>query len=1219
MNTPMELDVFNCSLEGVQLIEASAGTGKTWNICGLYLRMLLEQRRSVREILVVTFTNAATAELRDRIRSRLLDLSRALDPNTGAGGDAFVVRFIASVLDSGRIDRVEAGERLNLALLSFDEAAIFTIHGFCQRALADTPFAAALPFRFELVPDDREIKREVATDYWRKHVVHGDLDRDFTAYLLDTGCGPDWLSESLEIHLRRPLARLIWPDFQGLENATDHGEGLRRTFRDAGDLWQRESEAAVDAILRSLSQLNGVTYKESAILSAAGQWNDYFTRAEPLAEIGDKQHLLSTGTLQARTKKNGTAPRHDFFQQAQTLLELHGRLRERLQLQRLRLLRDWLTTAPGELAARKQARRMVSFDDLLGKLHDALAGGSYPWLASTIRQRFPCALIDEFQDTDPLQFGIFRRIYGQSETPAPLFLVGDPKQAIYSFRSADLHTYLEARSGAAQLHTLSANQRSSPGLIHACNALFGVNARGFVLDGLSYHPVRYGDKPRPAFSDTTEPRRDLELWSLPLDEAGMPRPKSELRALVATTCAAEVARLLNAAGAESITVAGQPLRASDIAIVVRSHAQGSRIKKALAELGISSVELSQQSIFQTEQAEEVERVLLAIVDPSHIGLLKGALTTELMGQDGASLWRLNEDEGCLASWAEAFQSYRRIWLEQGFAMMWQTLLRERHTALRVLGSPGGDRKLTNLMHLGELLAGATDPRTGLETLLRWLAGKRSDDGMDEIAQLRLESDENLVQILTIHKSKGLEYPIVFCPYLWEGNTGSRRRNSEVMSYHRDGTAVLDFSLEDEVRREGKIAADLEEAAEQIRLIYVALTRAVHRCYLVVGNYATVHGKSTSFKESGHSALNWLVAGAGTDFGGWLAGNTDPAAVTAAWNRLAESAPGLRLSTLPHIPAAGLRTRPEAREDFKARRMTRHPVESWRLGSFSSLSRGTVPETPVPDRDTLIGEVVVPETMDADRVIPPGDILLFPRGEKAGLCLHRAFELADFTDTASWPQAIAQALEEYPQPSPELSPEDLTAMMRSLLADVLATPLSEGLSLDSVPRRRRLTELEFCFPIGHLTPRTLARWLECHGYPHPNLGFLPFSGFLKGFIDLVFEHAGRYYLLDWKSNHLGMNPGDYAQIGLRQAINQHGYHLQYLCYALALHRYLGLRLPDYRYENHFGGCLYLFVRAVRPHWCIPDGTPRGVFFHRPELAVIEDLDRLFSPPVAVANR
>ncbi len=1203
-----ELDVFDCSLDGVNLIEASAGTGKTWNICGLYLRLLLEQQRTVDEILVVTFTKAATAELRQRIRSRLVELARALATDDNADHDPFVERFVHSVIESGRVGRQEAEQRIELALQSFDSAAIFTIHGFCQRALAETPFAASLPFRLDFLADDAAIRHEVALDFWRQRVSQAELPDGLAAHLLNSGFGPDQLAAQLGRRLQKPLALLRWPEFPAMPSPSL--QDLERAFHDARQLWELEGETITGAILAALNQLNAGTYKEQSVKAGAEAWRQYFVGGDALAAVDDKQKLFGAGRLAGKTKKGCTTPSHKFFAVAEELLGLQHDILAFFNLKRLQLLHDWLAQGPEELLRRKHERRLVSYDDLLAKLQRALTGDDLPWLAAAIRKRYPCALIDEFQDTDPVQFQIFSRLY-LTEQRGPIFLVGDPKQAIYSFRSADLNTYLAARSAADAQHTLSANQRSTPGLIKALNLLFAANPGAFILDGLNYQEVAVGLKPRKPFHDLASPGADLQVWMLPSEEEGL-LPKEEARRLAILATAAEIARLLRQAREDGrITIDQVALKPADIAVIVRSHAQGSAMKQALTALGIGCVELDQASIFKSCQAEEVERLLQAVADPTYTGRIKAALATELLGLDGSAIAVLNDDEEQLTGWVQKFQGYRALWLEHGFGFMWRALLRQEKAAARLLALPAGERKLTNLLHLGELLQQAAATQPGIEGLLRWLARSRlgQQDSLDETAQLRLESDENLVQILTVHKAKGLEFPIVFCPFLFDGRAGGGGHRLEGLEYHRQEQGVIDFSLDEAQIEEGKAIAKMEAAAEDARLLYVALTRAVYRCYLVAGCYSM----RLSPKESLRSPLNWLVVGAGGDFAEWQDSDRIAGDITAAWQDLAAASAGqIALAPLPTTAGLALPPDPHAAESFAVRQATQPLLEGWRLGSFSALNRQSSEREVVAAPDHDAG----PADLGNFRGEPPlpasaNDFLSFPAGPAAGECLHRALELTDFSNPATWDEAILGGLRERPPSAYGRLPEaPLAAMLRGLFAALMTTPLHDGLRLETLTRDRCLTELEFCFPTGPLAASDLNRLLAAYGYDQPKLSFSDLQGFIKGFIDLVFFHDGRYYLLDWKSNHLGHTASDYRPEAIAQAMRHHGYHLQYLLYSVALHRYLRHRLTDYDFNRHFGGCFYLFVRGVRPGWLNADGTACGVFFHRPEFKCIEELDRLF---------
>lgn len=1330
-----DLDVFHCPLDGIRLIEASAGTGKTWNICGLYLRLLLEAAQPVQHILVVTFTRAATAELKRRIRARIVDMLAFLDAGVPLGapaepteptasvvsGDPFAAAMLAALTARGlALDQVR--ERLDAALQTFDEAAIFTIHGYCQRALADTPFAAGLPFALELGEDDSALRLEVARDFWRRHIAagaDGGCPAELGALLAAGGDTPEGWAALLGRVLARPTAQLRWPTAlaaaDGVQGGSDAGadadadalKPLHLAFEQARAAWQSPRGAATTALLDGMAgNLRGNTYKPDAVVAAARHWQAWFDRGDALAPLSRKEarlELFSAARMAECLNKNGQAPQHPFFVWAADLLAQRDAADAALQMARLALLRRFVEGAPAALRALKRERRRIAFDDILYNVHRALDDGEHPWLAAELHRRYPVALIDEFQDTDPLQFAIFRRIYDSEERHGELFLVGDPKQAIYSFRNADLHTYLHARGLADTRATLRHNQRSDAGLIAACNAVFQANRQAFVLDGLDYVPVATGDKPRQPFHDRSEVPAGgladeragaaLRVWWIDAasdvadaSAAALPTRAEAMRRATQAT-AAEIARLIGAGDAGQIDIGGVPLRPGDIAVLVKSHRQGAWMREALAALGVGCVELSQQSVFFSSDAEALERLLLAVAEPTRQPRLLAALATPLLGYDAARLDALRDDEGALAAIMARFVRWRELWLARGVAVMLRQCLEDENVAARLLLRDDGERRLTNVLHLAECLHEAAAQCESPDALLRWLAGRmRPDDaeGLGEAAQLRLESDRNLVQIVTIHRAKGLEYAVVFCPYLWDGHV-ARADAEEGCVYHdlapdpaagpADGPRlVLDFRPE--ARDDAGVALSMrrERDAEFIRLVYVALTRAVHRCYLVAGCYAKPVGRALSTTESTRSLLNWLVAGDGIDYAQWLAYKGEVSDIEAAWSRLLDAGePHVAIGTLPSGSAAPLRLPAPAADALAARTPPAHLPEGWRTGSFSALLRGAVREEGgearagmrderggdawmARDHDAAVGEgglaaggLEVAGGADAadgaegdaatrhdtdgqadvgndagagaggDAILPPDDILCFPRGPAAGDCLHAVFEHIEFTDASGHDAAIAAALRDYPQRHDDArtaaasgaalaGDAALAAMLRTLVRDVLETPLTDGIVLSRIPPARRLAELGFHLPVPRLGAGALNAWLQQHGYAVPRLAFASLSGYLQGFIDLVFEHDGRFYLLDWKSNHLGERPDDYAPGKLAMAMREHGYHLQHLFYSVALHRHLAHTVPGYQPERHFGGALYLFVRGVRPHWQL-GGVPCGVFHHRVDPATLASLDAL----------
>jgi len=1216
MQPPAPLDVFECPLAGVNLIEASAGTGKTWTLCGLYLRLLLERDFTVQQILVVTFTNAATAELRERIRARLLELLEFLNAVSPREPDPFILRLAEHLLQRVGKPKDQLLARLDLALHSFDEAAIFTIHGFCQRALADNPFAAGLPLRTELVQTDRDLLLEAVHDFWRRHVADESVKPEFAHYLQAIKDSPSVYAALLQRHLEKPLARHLWP--AGMRDPPMPASVVHSPYSVARNHWLTHKTQIIALLHASLGSLNGNTYKPQSLLQAATHWDELCRDDDPLAKVGAKAHLFRASMLAAKTNKKCTTPSHAFFAHAEAYLALREQLEASLVLARCRLLERLFVEGTLQLQTLKRSRQVVAFSDMLANLHERLQHPDYPWLAPSIRTRFPAALIDEFQDTDPLQLAIFRKIYDTDD--APIFLVGDPKQAIYSFRYADLHSYLRATRWASRQWTLTDNQRSSRPLLTALNRLFGGNDAAFVLPEVQYREVAYGAKARAAFADTSEARAPLQLWRLP-DRAGE-LPKAHARRAAVEATAAEIARLLSAAQKGEITLDGRALRPGDIAVLVRNLALGNEIKRALAILQVGAVELSRDSIFGSAEARDWEIVLTAIATPARESLLCAALATEIVGCDASQIARIAASETLLPEWVQRFMQYRDLWGTRGFSVLARQLFADHGVARRLLAAADGERRLTNCLHLAEELQLASEANRSPEALLRYLRAAQADQSPMDRAQLRLESDQNLVQIVTIHASKGLEYPIVFCPFLCDGSMKSGSRGIEGYEYHDHSLLpVIDFhSYADNDPALASINAQItrEQAAETVRLMYVALTRAVHRCYLVIGPYQTRSPKH----ECARSMLNWLVAGNGRTPAEWFASTVSTPDIDAAWTALAAASSGtIAIDPLPTLPGVALRQPPTDAATLSTPAPPLHIAAGWRFSSYSGLSYGAGSESAAGDHDARAIGARPRELPPAD--ISPDDILRFPRGPDAGDCMHAVFESIDFTDRSGWERAIARVLSSHPQ---NLSSEitalpagSLNRMLLQLLEDVTVSTLRPGLRLASVPMYRRLTELEFNLPVPRLAAAALNTSLSQLGYEVPALTFGALEGYLKGFIDLVFEHQGQYFILDWKSNHLGYTAADYTGVALTRAMADHGYHLQYLLYTLALDRYLQWRLPNYRYEIHFGGVLYLFVRGVRPTWASAGEATPGVFFHRPAGSTLRALNQLLGSPSAAETR
>ncbi len=1190
------LDPLYTHLTGFNLIEASAGTGKTYTITALYVRLVVEAHIPVNRILVVTYTNAATKELRDRIRSRLAQIRHAFLQGRADDDDELGVRLLDLAPD-----RELAIRRLSNALRGFDEAAIFTIHGFCKRVLGDNAFESGLSFDTELMADTRELLREIVEDFWRRAFYPG--SPLVVQYFLDKGDSPETLLKQVEPHLGKPYLQIVTPN--GGADGAALEQAFFAAFYKARDGW-RQDRAGIEELLLNSPVINRQKYNLKSIPGWLEAMDAYLSADPPRLALFNKFEQFTTAKLHASIKKDQTAPHHVFFDACEALKTACEALADYCRYQIPVQLLKYCT---GELAVRKRRQQLQSYDDLLLDLHAALHHRRHgAALIETLRNRYAAALIDEFQDTDPVQYEIFRCIY--AGTGKPVFLVGDPKQAIYSFRGADIFAYLTARRDTLQQYTLDVNWRSDPRLLTALNAVFGtVKDQPFLFDGIPFHPAIPAERKQHLplrIQGRLEP--PLQLWLVEPGSSGKPVNKGMASQQAARATAAEIARLLNLGVRNQAHIGERPLAGGDIAVLVRSHWQGRLVRRHLLQLNVPSVRHADDSVFLSEEARQLEWLLAAVAEPGHEGRVRTALASDLFGLSGEALHQLHEQEQAWSRWLEKFQDYRQLWHEHGFMRFFRVWLINEGVPQRLLAFRDGERRLTNVLHLAELLHVASRTHPGMAGLLKWLGDSRHlPANKDEEQQLRLESDENLVRIVTVHKSKGLEYDVVFCPFLWDGRL--RTGEEDRVLYHDPADlrrSILAIGVRDD---DPAIQhARHEEIAENLRLFYVALTRAKQRCTLVWGK----------MKEADTAPAAWLlhhpaVAGPSQDALEVTRQRFD-SITPAVFLRDLQSvfAPaGETVAMVPLPLETGSRYQPPAVEEpeLQARVFNGSLSEFWRIGSFTSLTAGLSAE--MPDYDMT---PVVPVVETGLVATPRLDRFNFPRGARAGTCLHAIFERLDFSqqDREQLEKLVARTLAGH-----GLDAESWTLAVADWVERVLATPLhGNGLRLDAVTLDRRLNELEFYYPLAHLRPEALRQVLERHGYAASpfremidQLDFNPLRGYMKGFIDLVFEAEGRFYLVDYKSNWLGPELAAYQPDRLAEAMAREAYVLQYLIYTVALHRYLRLRVLDYDYERHFGGVFYLFLRGMDP----AQGRDCGVFHDLPAPALVAALDKLMGRP------
>ena len=1200
-------------LHGSRLIEASAGTGKTWTIAALYVRLVLGHGEDgtafarpllPADILVMTFTRAATRELSNRVRERLIEAA-AYFRNESTGSDPFLDALLDACPDESA--RQKAAHRLMLAAETMDEAAIFTIDAWCQRMLREHAFDSGSLFDEELVSDEQALFDDAAHDYWRQQVYP--LREQALAVLLD--CWPDVaaLKKAVRELARRPGMMVMASD-ESLSSLVDREQqqvtaqlaGLKQGWvarADAMQAWIDGHRAATPKCF------NGVKMKPENL----AKWFEGFRRwaQDPLlllpAVTAKAWERLTPSGIEDAFARNFTASVPACFEHTAQLAQ---------DLAAITPLAHTLHLHAAAAIARrmdqlKRQSRQFGFADMLQRLHDALAGENGAALRQRIVEQYPLAMVDEFQDTAPAQYQIFNLLYriADNDPACGLFLIGDPKQSIYGFRGADIQSYLAARRATEGRHyQLGTNYRSTAPLVAAVNQLFLHAERSEVPKGA----FRYRDgEDNPLPFEAVDARgRNEQLVSsdgaLPALLAACASDESlrgdSYRAYFADHCAEHIVAMLNdpQAGFDGLDGFAR-LQPADIAVLVRDRKEAGAVRRALARRRVASVYLSDKdSVIDSEEAQDVLRWLAALANPLDGALARAAFATRTVNLPLGELARLSSDELEWERRIEQLKALHLVWQRQGVLAMLRRFIHELQLPAMLLRQTGGERRLTNLLHLAELLQSASRQLDGEQALIRWLAEQIEGGGESgDERVLRLESDAELVKVITVHKSKGLEYPLVYLPFAVTARKAEKRNRSFVDYADEEGKRHLDLSLSDQAM------AFVEEARieEDLRLLYVALTRARHFLWLGVAALAARKAGDNTLHES---ALGYLLTGgdqlpAGQLQQRWheVCGGCDAIAIAG----LAQPGPATLLNRIEHRPQ--LREPPQFTGRFE---------RDWSVGSFTSLTRqiGAV-VSHVPQR-------ALEETLleDASSVAPAASLTApqtadapwhrFPRGSLAGTFLHNQLEWMggegfDCVRQSTFDERLARRCA---QAGWGHRQEDAIAWLREVAITplpLLGAPLA---ALDST-----LPEMEFWFPSEHLATEQLDQLctrLLLGGAPRPVLPRRQLHGMLKGFADLVIEREGRYWVLDYKSNALGNNDAAYHTEALAAGMAQHRYDIQGAIYMLALHRLLKSRLGEsYDPARQLGGAIFLFLRGIAN----PD--THGCYWLAPQAELLDGLDQL----------
>ncbi len=1357
------------------LIEASAGTGKTYSIQTLYLRLVVEQGLTVQQILVVTFTEAATKELRDRLRGVLQTAQHCLKapaPGKEMSENDKQVRKILELplqaLPPGSDQQKERRNRLRWALLDFDEASIFTIHGFCSRVLKRFAFECGHPFDAELVPGAGAVVTELCEDWWRKNMYPASSrfkcqisTRNDNILTLDRlkAVATQWIG--------KPDSKLVpEPD----ANTPDEAQ-IKEAIRGLADKWKANSAAIKTALKDARAQgyltdefadtvpaaldklVNEHSAHELAILSAIldfialpnisimnhyvipakvqsfitacqsvnkilkdqginvakGQWKTpengitqekWNSQLDILAEAwsqsqNEVQYFI--GNAMSYLTKAGTenlcdeAKRKEVFDafanpqaKAKTIksaLNAFSKIKKRDKLEweippetsefvatanaLLEAMKVWLTSelvkavqaVSTGYVAHKRDRTTLTYDDLLVNVRATLRDpGRRDRFLAGLRREYKAALIDEFQDTDPVQFEIFKTVFMNSPTALPVFLVGDPKQAIYSFRGGDIYAYYAASNEneipSDNVFALDTNYRSEDRLIAGVNQIFKDPPLGsgaectFLNEKIKYAEnlkAQGKNKDECLLIDGCPDEAPFKVWFYPCDEKRQPPGQlSPFARHIYADTAEEIVQILND---DKTTIGTKRIQPSDITILVLTHAEASMTARELAQRNVPAVRQSTGKVFESAEARDMALVLAAIQEPRNPRRIRSALATDLFACTDAEIACLANGEhitgaqvgtsssGTDASdqdrhkptsmedWITFFQEIHDLWRKHSFIAALNRLI--GHTGMRahLVGLDFGERRLTNLLQLVELTHHAVvAQRLSMENTLTWVARQldqatREDNNEYE---MRLETDDDAVKIMTIFHSKGLQFPIVFVPTMWRRQPWKNPR-SNVLEYHTDVTggtsaAIQPLLMDLTAAKEGESKWEQERREEDIRLFYVAATRSINRTYIMWGGagekspLAHILGTDEKIEERIRARM-----APGESLAVTVKIRTDPVTTT-------KYRPALPIGMSISCQTESCHCKKEPAVDKTHGHSSFSAIAPGHGGGAgNAMERYDFDAVDVPKIEPALGDIAQDITL-----------LNFPAGAKTGECWHRILETIDFKASDEEIRRVVKeqlGLFRLDKGKTEKIVQQKRNIVEKMVKDLLPLELCDDhgkalLKLSNISLSDRCSEMEFDFSLPPWTPeeeqkdgrrtKLITEVLKKHWTGNPEkLGFLAKlerwdrqipRGFMTGSIDLVCEHGGKYYIIDWKSNRRTGRIEDFKLDDLRKEIAENTYFLQYLIYTVAVHNYLRGCKKDYEYEKHFGGVFYLFLRGL-------DAEGHGIYYDRPTCDMISDLSNV----------
>jgi len=1099
-----EFIVLEESLTDSKLIEASAGTGKTYSVAILVLRLILEKKIPIEKILMVTFTKAAVAELETRIRKFIRLGYKHVSDQIALKADDKIRIVIENA--PGNID--DKKDLLNKAVQSLDNLSVMTIHSFCQSTIGEFTFETNQSFDYEILTDDFEMLQLASEKYTRE--VLNCLDyHQFEEIIKDLKL------KSLSPLLKKYLQGMTFIDSDTFIELSE----IDKNEREKRQILQNK----IECDLKKIQEVN----------------------IGPRTDLG-KNRGASDIFLPQFIKYCCVQKKKEFIKLFDFIYYNAGKdYSEALDLKNITYL-NFFNKSKELIDNLKYSKGFITYDDQIKTIYKALDNESFK---DKLAHKYEAVFIDEFQDTDSYQYEIFSQVFSGNSV---LFYIGDPKQSIYGWRGADLDTYKAAKRAVGEdaILTMNTNFRSTKRMIDALNRLLnpGGGFNMFKDDQINYINVTQGALDLGELTDGDKAVPPITVWNFDQDDF-----KTNYAAV-----AQEIYRLLSG----DVRLNGQRIMPKDIGVLVREGKEGDKIKNSLAQLDIPSVKRDDTKILESDEARMIRYLVKAVVSPNR-GAINRALNLSYFGFDTEALKTLNDEKHI-----ELFTELRKTLGEIGIYNMISSFLTTYGIRDRCMQDVLGQRVLTNINQIAEILHKIEKQfKYTPDELLIWM-DRNSDDGEDY--EQRIESDEDAVQISTIHKAKGLEYKIVFAPFLSmipkrklleKGNVNDFKRGSEYFfTLNHAGLSPAD-----------QIIFDEQKEQENRRLIYVALTRAVYKCYisLVPRNYRNNPVGSSLSEILDHYPNNFDL----------IEIRQMPRDAFEKIDLLYKSQVDKPLFAPREKPAIEIKN-------------------TFGIHSYSALSKA---HYSAPFEKAGLGSA-----QNYDQFIFQD----LGRGANVGTALHSIFERLRFSKPKTWMETILDASKYYPniiklkdeKKRTESNLDHVYQMVNHVMRAQINLPGSEQFALCELDDQRKLPELGFYFSVDKVNRQVINQYV---GEDATMGGETDIEGLMTGFMDLVFEHKERYYILDWKSNHLGNDVKNYGNDGMEEAMTGSNYHLQYMIYTVALKRWLEKKIAGFDFDKHFGGVIYVFLRGVR------EGGQTGIYRKRPEKDQIEALDSALS--------